>query len=66
MPITILYLTQNKPGVYVWVRELDDGCPMEEMELWCLTSNCGHRIEFDKFIFDNEQQRTMFMLRWIK
>lgn len=31
---------------------------------WCQEHNCGRRISYDQFVFKNQQQMTMFLLRW--
>jgi hypothetical protein len=68
IPVEVSYLTKNKPGILVEVHEWHQGpfdsSLFEEMSTWCIRNSCGHRIGYDDFIFDNEQQRTMFILRW--
>jgi hypothetical protein len=46
----------NTYGVYE-----SDMAPIEE---WCEKNNCGKRIRFDQFLFQNEKEITMFVLRW--
>jgi hypothetical protein len=37
---------------------------MDPIQKWCQDSNCGKRLSFDMFQFDNDKQITMFLLRW--
>jgi hypothetical protein len=37
---------------------------IEPVKLWCEEHHCGVRTSFDIFEFRNEQELTMFMLRW--
>ena len=68
VPTSVSYLNRDKPGVLIkfsdWYEGVVDGDILEQMSMWGIRNNCGHRIEYDKFIFDNERQRTIFILRW--
>jgi hypothetical protein len=37
---------------------------LPEMESWCITNDCGYRVEHDMFKFLTDEELTMFMLRW--
>jgi hypothetical protein len=34
------------------------------MKEWCEENECGYRTSYDTFKFRNEEQLTMFILRW--
>lgn len=34
------------------------------MAEWCKENECGYRTSYDTFKFRNEEQLTMFILRW--
>ena len=34
------------------------------MTEWCLENDCGYRTSYDTFKFRNQEQLTMFILRW--
>jgi len=34
------------------------------MTEWCLENECGYRTSYDTFKFRNQEQLTMFILRW--
>ena len=38
-----------------------DLMPVQE---WCEEHNCGKRVSFDRFLFRNKKEITMFLLRW--
>jgi hypothetical protein len=40
------------------------GPQLEEVAAWCVENNCGRRMSYDQFKFQNEQELTFFMLRW--
>jgi len=42
------------------LNELD----MEPIQAWCEKNNCGTRMSFDTFRFRNDDEITMFLLRW--
>jgi hypothetical protein len=66
-PTGVRYLNNIKPGVLIefpdW-GEWGEPSLFEQISDWCVRNRCGHRIAYDEFIFDNEQQRVIFMLRW--
>jgi hypothetical protein len=35
-----------------------------EMVEWCAENECGYRTSYDTFKFRNQDQLTMFILRW--
>ena len=35
-----------------------------EIQTWCEENQCGIRMSYDQFVFNNEQELSMFMLRW--
>ena len=37
---------------------------IDPIQRWCKENNCGKRISFDQFQFRNQQELTMFLLRW--
>ena len=34
------------------------------MTEWCAENDCGYRTSYDTFKFRNQEQLTMFLLRW--
>ena len=37
---------------------------LDPIQQWCEEHNCGRRTSFDTFRFRNQQEKTMFLLRW--
>lgn len=37
---------------------------IDPIQQWCTQNRCGKRISFDTFIFKEDKQITMFLLRW--
>jgi len=37
---------------------------LEPVQEWCMHNRCGRRTSFDQFRFRNEQEVTMFLLKW--
>ena len=48
------------PITQTGLRESD----IEPIQEWCMHNRCGARRSFDQFRFRNEQELTMFLLRW--
>lgn len=48
--------------------EIDDlfeiSADFNKMGLWSKENQCGRRISYDIWEFENEHQMTMFLLRW--
>lgn len=34
------------------------------VQKWCEENNCGTRLAFDTFRFRNQQEMTVFLLKW--
>lgn len=37
---------------------------MDPIQDWCVQNRCGIRTSFDTFRFRNEQEMSMFLLKW--
>ena len=37
---------------------------LPQMAEWCEENECGYRTSYDTFKFRNQEQLTMFILRW--
>jgi hypothetical protein len=37
---------------------------MNEIARWCNTHQCGKRVNLQAFSFKNQEEITMFLLRW--
>jgi hypothetical protein len=37
---------------------------LEPVQEWCIQNKCGRRTSFEQFRFRNEQEVTMFLLKW--
>lgn len=37
---------------------------LDPIQDWCVENRCGRRTSFDQFRFRNEEELTMFLLRW--
>ena len=59
----------------VWVSNLDitdqygfaiaaSESDMDPIQVWCEEHDCGVRTSFDTFRFRNQQEISMFLLRW--
>jgi len=49
---------ENRPGR--GLRETD----MDPIGEWTMECNCGTRMSFNVWLFKNEKQITMFLIRW--
>jgi len=49
---------ENRPGR--GLREED----MDPVQAWCEECGCGVRMSFNVWLFKNEKQITMFLIRW--
>ena len=49
---------ENRPGR--GLRETD----MDPVQAWTEECNCGTRLSFNVWLFKNEKQITMFLIRW--
>lgn len=48
-----------------WIFSLDaDERDIDPIQKWCEENTCGKRTSFDTFIFRNEKELTIFLLRW--
>lgn len=48
------------PVTQTGLRETD----LEPIQEWCMLNRCGRRTSFDQFRFCNQEEVTMFLLRW--
>ena len=48
------------PVTQTGLREPD----LEPIQEWCIHNRCGCRTSFEQFRFRNEQEITMFLLKW--
>lgn len=37
---------------------------LDPIQLWCAKNRCGRRTSFEQFRFRNEEEVTMFLLKW--
>jgi hypothetical protein len=37
---------------------------LDPVQDWCVANKCGRRTAFDTFKFRNEEELTMFLLKW--
>jgi hypothetical protein len=37
---------------------------LDPIQEWCVHNRCGRRTSFEQFRFRNEQEVTMFLLKW--
>ena len=37
---------------------------LEPIQEWCIQNRCGRRTSFEQFKFRDEQEVTMFLLKW--
>jgi hypothetical protein len=42
----------------------EDKQVIPQMTEWCAENECGYRTSYDTFKFRNQEQLTMFILRW--
>jgi hypothetical protein len=45
-----------------WVQI--DRPDMQQIARWCQETGCGKQVNFKQISFKNEQELTMFLLRW--
>lgn len=58
--LTCGLFADSKPMEFKIITESD----LDEIGTWCRDNDCGRRMSFDQFRFDNELQVTAFLLRW--
>jgi len=46
-----------------WAKGLNEQ-DMDPIQAWCERNNCGTRTSFDTWKFRNDDEITMFLLRW--
>ena len=46
------------------IGDLSDDQVIPQMTKWCEENECGNRTSYDTFKFRNQEQLTMFILRW--
>lgn len=54
------YLYSHGGAVTTGLRDTD----LDPVQDWCVATQCGIRTAFDTFKFRNEQELTIFLLRW--
>ena len=37
---------------------------LKKIQEWCEINQCGIRMSYDQFVFNSEQELSMFMLKW--
>lgn len=37
---------------------------LAEIQQWCVEHKCGVRMSYQQFVFNNEKELNMFMLKW--
>ena len=47
-----------------WVELGSRESDLSIISQWCQEHNCGRRTSYDQFVFKNQQQITMFLLKW--
>ena len=53
--------TEIQPGGWeIGISEAD----MDPVQAWCQQHDCGRRLSFDIFQFRDQQEITLFLLRW--
>jgi len=70
----IVWERDTARSLILWARMSYDHGPITQTGLrshdldpvqeWCVENKCGRRIAFEMFKFRNEQEVTMFLLRW--
>jgi hypothetical protein len=48
---------------YTWVK-LNDHTLIRDISKWCAQTGCGKQVNFKTISFKNEEEVTMFHLRW--
>jgi hypothetical protein len=48
------------PVTQTGLRDYD----LDPIQEWCVHNRCGRRTSFEQFRFRNEQELTMFLLKW--
>jgi hypothetical protein len=55
---THLHWNYSNPGLEVGETQLT------QIQTWCEQTGCGRRTSFDMFKFRNNEEITMFLLKW--
>ena len=50
---------------YIWVKvKLNDRTLIRDISKWCTKTGCGKQVNVNTISFKNEEEVTMFHLRW--
>ena len=73
--ITRIKINSNK--VWIEINEGFDSNPfkdplmtvpseeeLKQVQAWCEENQCGIRMSYDQFVFNNEKELSMFLLKW--
>lgn len=51
-------------SVYEYVDQKAYEQQLQTISQWCEDNHCGRRMAYEMWQFQNQQQLTMFLLRW--
>ena len=37
---------------------------LQQIQYWCEQNQCGIRMSYNQFVFEDEQEFSMFLLKW--
>jgi hypothetical protein len=73
-PMNIVWQRDTPTSLILYARISYDHGPITQTGLrdhdldpiqeWCVQNRCGRRTSFEQFRFRNEQEVTMFLLKW--
>lgn len=73
-PMKIVWEKDTKHSLTLYARISYDHGPitqtglrshdLDPIQLWCAQNSCGRRTSFEQFRFRNEEEVTMFLLKW--
>lgn len=58
--------TMERKEFYTWLHvELDSADSYLEINKWCRDTGCGKLVKSRTFSFKNDEEITMFCMRWV-
>jgi hypothetical protein len=63
-PVILIAVTSKKLRFVHETGMAPEETLMDEVQQWCVDTNCGRRTAYDTFEFKTKQEVLMFTLRW--
>lgn len=58
--------SMDRREFYTWLNvDLEQGENENQVNQWCIDTGCGKLVKVNTFSFKNENEITMFCMRWV-